>query len=249
MRTLASVAFALLGCAAFGQTSSPDDPISTTRPSFSDSPTIVPVRHLQIESGLTYYSRSAGSPEVTDFGEALLRYGLVPRLELRLQLPTYFLGASGGPSGFDNTTVGVSYYLGKVLGFDLGIVPTVAFPTGAQGIRDEMITPSVLLNGQHDLGGGSNIGGTIGQTYEKSGSHRFDQTEATLVYVHPCNKLLSAFVEYAGYFDQEDRPTHYAHVGLQLLTTKTSQIDLHGGVGLNASTPHAFVGAGYSVRF
>lgn len=243
MRLLLLLAFAL-PAAAFGQATTPDSPISTARPSFSDSPTIVPVRHLQLESGLTYYSHGGGSPARSDYGEALFRYGLVPRAELRVGLPNYNLQAGSKTDGFDNTFVGISYYLGKVYGFDVGVIPGTYVPTGNRDLRDPTVTPSYTLNAQHDLGGGSSLGTTIGQTFERHAT----QSLATLVYVRPLAGKLTGFVEYAGTFQPGDRPVEFAHVGLQFLTTKIQQFDVHGGVGLGAS-PHAFIGAGYSVRF
>lgn len=249
MRTFLSFATLLLAGAAFGQSTSPDDPISTARPSFSDSPTIVPVRHLQIESGLTYYSPGGGGDERSDFGEALLRYGLTPRLEMRLQLPNYNLTPGGSGDGFDNTSVAFSYYLGKVLGFDLGVIPTVSFPTGARGLRYDGVTPSFSVNAQRGIGSGNSFGGTFAQLYGRQGGSDFVQTTATLNVVHPFGKTLSGFVEYGGFFANHDAPVHYAHLGLQLLTSKTSQIDVHGGFGLGGAAAHEFIGAGYSVRF
>ena len=245
MRTLLILALALAAASALGQTTKPDDPISTTRPSISDSPTIVPVRSFQIESGLTYFSHGGGDPDRSDYGEALLRYGLVPRAELRVVLPNYNLQAGSAPDGFDNTFLGFSYYLGKPFGVDVGIVPGAYFPTGNRDLRFQTVTPAFTLNAQRDLGGGATVGTTLGQTYER----HLTQTLATLNYVHPLVGKLTGFVEYAGSFDPVDRPQEYGHVGLQFLATKTQQFDVHGGVGLNAATPHAFVGAGYSVRF
>ncbi len=244
MRTLPLLLVAL-AATALGQSTKPEYPISTSRPSFSDTPSLVPIGHLQLESGLTSFRRGGDDPDRTDFGEALLRYGLSSRIELRLGLPNYNLQAGHAADGFDNTLLAASVYLGKLAGFDIGIIPTVAFPTGNPDLRYERVTPSFTLNAQHDLGGGSNIATTLGQTYER----HVAQSLATLVVVRPLCGDLTGFVEYAGYFDPTARPEEYGHVGLQYLPTKTSQIDLHGGVGLTASTPHAFIGAGYSVRF
>ena len=245
MRVLFVSLLLVSASAALGQTSSPDDPISTSRPSFGDSPTIVPVRRLQLESGLSYYRRGGEEPERSTFGEALLRYGLAPRVELRLLLPNYDVTGGGGPNGFDNTFVGASFYLGKPLGIDVGIIPGVYVPTGDRNLRYPTVTPTFTLNGQRALGHGDTVGATLGQTYTRHET----QSLAALNLVHPLGGALTGFVEYAVDFAPGERPEQYGHVGLQLLATRTSQFDVHGGVGLNASTPHAFVGAGYSVRF
>ena len=249
MRLAFSFFALLLVGAAFGQSSSPDDPISTARPSFSDSPTIVPVRHLQIESGLSLYSRGGGGDERSDFGEALLRYGLRPRLELRLQLPNYNLSPESGGDGFDNTSIAISYYLGKAFGFDLGVIPTLSVPTGVRGLRYDGVTPAFSLNAQRGIGGGNTFGGTFYQAYGRQDGRDLVQTTAALNAVHPFTKKLAGFIEYGGFFENHDAPVNYAHLGLQFLATKTSQFDIHGGFGLGGAAAHEFVGAGYSVRF
>ena len=249
MRIALILPLAFAATAAFGQTTTKDDPISTVRPSFSDSPNIVPVRTLQLESGLSFFSRGDGAPQRWDFGEALFRYGLVPRLEVRVGLPNYNLGFGGNPDGFDNTSIAFSYYLGQVLGFGLGIVPTLSAPTGARGLRYDGATPSFTLNAQRGIGGGDTFGGTLGQSYGRQDDESFVRTIATLNAVHPFTKTFTAFVEYGGFFDEHAPPQNYAHLGLQLLVTKTAQFDVHGGVGLGGASARQFIGAGYSVRF
>ena len=247
MRPFLSILLALGASTALAQSTRPEDPIATSRPSISDTPGIVPVRHLQIESGLSGFARGGG-PEYAQFGEALLRYGLRPNVEVRLGLPNYLVLAHGSPAGFDDTSVAASLYLGRVAGLDVGVVPTLSFPTGARGLRDEAVTPSFSLNVAHDMGGGRSLGGTLAQSYGRQGGHDLTQTLATLVYVQPLGAL-TAFAEVAGTFAPLDRPEQYAHVGLQRLVTRTAQVDLHVGLGLDKKAAHEFVGAGLSVRF
>ncbi|MBX3119918.1 MAG: hypothetical protein KF784_12700 [Fimbriimonadaceae bacterium] len=65
---------AVLPAVSFGQNLAQDKPtILTDRPAFTDSAAVVPLRWLQIESGLTYQRIPGGS--VVNGPEALLRYG------------------------------------------------------------------------------------------------------------------------------------------------------------------------------
>ena len=206
MRTALSLLALLAAGAALGQSTAQGDPISTARPSFSDTPGIVPVRTLQLESGLSFYSRGGSGDERWDFGEALLRYGLRPRLEVRLQLPNYNLQYGGAPDGFDNTSVAISYYLGKLLGFDVGVIPTLGFPTGARGLRYDGATPSFSVNAQRGIGGGDTVGGTFDQSYARQDGRSVTLTLATLNAVHPFTEKLTGFVEYGGFYSDRDRP-------------------------------------------
>lgn len=247
MRTLLALTASLLAGAAWGQATKPDAPISSARPSFSDTPQIVPVGHLQIESGVSYFSRGPSDPGHSQFGEWNFRYGLRPNVELRIDPPNYQLGEGDAPDGFDNTTIAASIYLGRLGGWDLGVIPGVVLPSGAEGWRRDSAAPSVLLNLQHALGDGV-LGATLGGVYGHEEGRDVTDGSFSVVYSRNFGARTQGFVEYAGQYDRLDEPEHYAHVGLQFLTTRTTQFDIHGGVGMGGAA-HAFVGAGYSVRF
>ena len=234
-------------CLATAQSSTREDPIATARPSFSDTSGIVPVRLLQIELGGTSFSRGRAETERTGFGEAVLRYGLRPRTELRVTLPTYTLFA-GGPSGFDNTGVGLSHYLGKGGGFDLGVIGTVFVPTGREGIRSPIASPALSLNFARAIAAKDTFGGTLQAQYSDVNGSRVASTFAGLFVQRAFCPTTAAFFELAGFYDRVSLPRNYAHVGVTRLVGKNAQIDLHGGVGLGPAS-HTFVGAGFSVRF
>ena len=237
----------LLPALAGAQTSTRQDPIATARPSFSDTSSIVPVRSLQVELGGTYFSRWRAETERTGFGEALLRYGLRPRTELRITLPTYTLFA-GGPSGFDNTGVGISHYLGKGGGFDLGVIASVFVPTGADGIESEIASPALAFNFARVFSGEDTFGGTLQAQYSDVGGTRVLSTQTSLFVQRAFCPMTAAFFELAGFYDRVSLPRNYVHIGVTRLVSHNAQVDMHGGVGLGPAS-HGFIGAGYAVRF
>ena len=237
----------LVPALAGAQTSTRQDPIATSRPSFSDTSNIVPVRSLQLEFGGAYYARGRAETERTDFGEAILRYGLRPRTELRLTLPTYTLFA-GGPSGFDNTGIGISHYLGKREGFDLGVIGTVFVPTGAAGVRSSIVSPALSFNFARAVSVKDTFGGTLQAQLSEVDGRRVASTQASLFVQRAFCPTTAAFFEVAGFYDRVSLPRNYVHIGVTRLVSHDAQFDLHGGFGLGPAS-HGFVGAGYSIRF
>ena len=249
-RSLSCLVFAALLPVAFGQATSREDPIQTSRPDFTTSPQIVPVGSLQLETGFSRYGKGGGEPQRWEFGEATLRYGLRRTVELRVDLPNYVLSLPrSAPDGFDDTTITASLYLGQIGGIDFGILPGVIVPTGRPDLRQESLAPTFSLLLRRDLGGDSDLSGALRVDFVHDEGRRVEQTTATLSYTHPLVGGLSGFIEYAGFFDRLSRPRNLAHTGVTLAVGRTSQLDLHGGFGLNEDSERFFVGAGYSVRF
>lgn len=246
MRPSLCLSLALLSPFAFAQATKPEDPIDAARPDFSDATSIVPVRHLQIEAGLSFFRQGGKENERWQLGEALLRYGVLPRVEVRLVLPNETMARR--VSGLDNTTVAASFYLGKAFGFNCGVVPGVTFPTGDAALRDEAVAPSLELNLARDLGRGG-VASTLLALFGREDGRSAVSGSGTLEYQQPVARALVGFVEYYGVFDPRAEPESYAHLGLKLLASARSQVDVHVGVGLNEAAAHEFVGAGYSVRF
>jgi len=238
---------ALFAASAFGQATPQGDPIGTSRPSFSDTSQIVPVRSLQLEAGLSLYRRGGREVERWELGEALFRYGLAPRAELRLQLPNDVLPRQG-VDGFDNTILAASFYLGQVGGWDVGVVPGVEIPSGARPYRDETLTPNASLNLGRSFGK-TGVAATLAAAYGRDQGRADLSGQGSLVVTHALGPSRIGFVEYAAFLDRFDQPEHYAHLGLQWIVHRTSQFDVHAAVGLGGAASHEVVGAGYSVRF
>jgi hypothetical protein len=100
MRDLGSVALiglflSILGASAASadQCPSRDSPIVTDRPDVTNSSLVVPEGSFQSENGINFIQRG-GSHEF-DGTESRLRWGVVPCLEVLVDLPTYFAAVAG----------------------------------------------------------------------------------------------------------------------------------------------------------
>jgi hypothetical protein len=235
---------------AAAQTTEPDEPIQVSRPDITTSPRVLPVRRPQLETGETYERRSRRDPARWEFDETVLRYGLAPRFEVRLELPHYRrTDLASEPDGFDDLTASAIAYLGRFHGFDLGLLPSLTIPVGPPEIRSERAIPALSLLVSRDVGHDVSLASTLGVAFTQEEGRRFERATATLELSAPLASRLDGFVEYAGFYDRVGAPTSYGHVGVVLRLSRASALDAHVGVGLNRATESAFFGAGYSVRF
>ena len=90
-----------------------DSPIATDRPDVTNSSLVVPQGSFQSENGINF-SQRGGSHEF-DGTESRLRWGVVPCLEVLVDLPTYFAPLRGSlNSGFTNVIPAIKWQTSPV---------------------------------------------------------------------------------------------------------------------------------------
>jgi len=220
-------------------------PIATDRPAVTDSSVVVPPGSLQFENG--FADTVSQGQQTFDGPETLLRFGVGPKTELRLNVPDYF-GQVGANSGFGDLAIGVKQQLGPSAGFDVSLVLSLSLPSGASAISSHGYDPSAQLPWSRSLSPNWTAAGMLSVYWPTEGSRRNVTGETTFLMDRQLTKTWDAFVEYAGDFPQEGGPRHLLHVGTAYKPTPHQQIDLHVGVGLSAAAVDHFVGVGYSFR-
>ena len=122
-------------------------PIATDRPQITSSSVIVPCGTLQFENG--FQETSNGGQRSFDIPETAVRFGIASKTELRFAAPDYFFNddiASGLADGFGDLSVGFKQQLGPTRGrFNVSLIPSVSFPTGANLISSHGYDPTVQL--------------------------------------------------------------------------------------------------------
>ena len=150
---------ALMSLAACVPHLEPVEPISTDRPDQTESTTLVPAGMVQVEGGATV-SRS-GAQHSTSIGEALVRIGVRPSLELRIEpLSVTRIGSSGARSysGMEDLAVGLKTPLYRRSTAAMPLVPDVSLlvattlPTGAAAIGASGAEPEAKLAAQWGIG-------------------------------------------------------------------------------------------------
>jgi hypothetical protein len=237
------------------------DDIDTNRPSFMDSPIVVPESSVQFENGLLFSGFHKGW--IYDSPETELRVGLTNKTEFQGFTPNYNLLYSDGQnhSRVSNITeLGIKHQIGPLFAnskklpgylknYNLSVIVGVSPPTGS---------PLVSQTGT-GTGGAVRFpwGKNVGKNWQIMGmqslllvnSGRDLQYQPDVMIARNIGTRNSAFIEYGGFFTQGGLPSNIMHFGAVRKVTRHQQIDTQFGFGLNRAAPVAFIGFGYSFRF
>jgi hypothetical protein len=218
--------------------------IATDRPAVTDSSVVVPQDAVQIESGIQ--ATDTGGHDVVDFPQALVRYGLLQKTELRLTLPDDYQNLPGGTSGLGDTAIGVKQQLGPAGGFDVSVVGFLSLPTGARAVTSHGYDPGVQLPWSHSLPANWTVAGQFAAYWPTVGGARDYTSEATLLFDRQLTAPWDAFIEYAVDVPQRGGSRQLLHVGTAYKLTAHHQIDFHAAVGLSEAAVRSYLGIGYS---
>ncbi|GEM_PF-3467195 len=243
---------------AHAQATSVDEPITTVRPRVTDTTRIVPVGRTQVETGSGIYFGGGLYQSFQTYDPILVRYGLSPRLEVRLETPTFTGDRFGLPSRLDDLSIAASYFLGRAGRVALAVSPRLTLPTANTPYhRLTQVTPSLFLTGEARIGKGWTVSSSFGYvdwdyTYGQ-GSNRtrfqYDVYRASLAVERALGKRASVFIEYAGVFYKDFQPSHTVNLGARLRLSHRDGIDVRFMPPV-ANGPIANTAAvGYSVRF
>jgi hypothetical protein len=248
-----------------------DEDIDTNRPSFSDSPLVLPQGSGQLENG-TLYQHSQHGVNYFDIPETEVRVGVTPRTEFQMFVPNWVLLQTGSSasatvvnssptaktvhstsSGTINgvtglAEIGIKRQFHPAFGnLNIAFIGGVNVPTGDRSLSARGVQPVLRCPWTKSITKTVSIGGMQSLLVVNAG-HDVEWQNFWLI-----NKAIgtrtSLFTEYAGFYTHQSSPNNIIHFGAVRKLNKNNQIDIHFGFGLNKSAPAAFVGVGYSVRF
>jgi Putative MetA-pathway of phenol degradation len=232
-------------------TTDTSSPITTDRPSVTNSSVVVPFGSLQAENGFLETSNQGQS--IFDGPDTLVRLGVATKTELRFTVPDYYydLNAAGGRStGFGDLAIGVKQQLGPTPGgFNVSAILFVSFPTGAYGVSSGGYDPGLQVPWSRGLSAKWTAAGMFSLYWPTQGRARNLTGESTILFDRQLTGPWDAFVEYAGDFPERGGSRQLLHFGTALKITKRQQLDFHFGVGLSSAAVDHFIGVGYSFRF
>jgi hypothetical protein len=250
---------------------SQDDDIDTNRPSFSDSPLVVPKGSLQVENGTLYQHFQHGT-NYYDIPETEVRLGVFKNTEFQMFVPQWVRLQTNSTSAIGIANTSPSF---AVLQAQEASVISGASDLGEIGIKQQLNSPFKSLNlavigGINAPTGNSVLSGkgvqpvmravwskSVTKTWSVGGMQsiivlnagRDVQWQNFSYLTRAIGARLSLFIEYAGFYTHHAAPSNIIHFGVVRKLNKNNQIDVHFGFGLNEAAPAAFVGAGYSFRF
>lgn len=224
--------------------------LATDRPTFTVGATTLAKSSVQLEAGASLTDE--GFFESVTIGEALVRYGVIERLELRVELPSYIIwneihDRSGREfEGMGDTRLGVKYAFGPIddagtLG--IAVVGMLAIPTGEAPFTDDIWWPELVVTASKSVGESAGVFGQIFGAALPEDDVRI--TWGAALGSSATFGSLTVFAELGA-----DVPDAVSETGLSLHTGLVYpvgahfQIDVHGGIGLTDAAADSFIGAG-----
>lgn len=225
-------------------------PIATDRPQVTNSSVVVPCGSLQFENG--FEEISSGGQRSFDLPETSVRFGIFKKTELRLAVPNYFFNnntRTGFADGFGDLSLGFKQQFGPTAGFDVSLIPSLSFPTGANLISSHGYDPSVQLPWSRTLTKNWTAAGMFSLMWPTEATRRNLTGQSSMYFDRQLTPPWDSYIEYSGAFPQRGSPQHVIDFGTAYKPTPHQQLDFHFGFGLSAATPDHSIGFGYSVRF
>ncbi len=240
-------------------------PIAPNRPTFSDSTSLVPVGHTQIETGITFARRTQAATETerTNGPEVAARYRVSEAVEARVtwggQAWSSVDQGAGGETddGATDPSLGIVVPLAEQHGWQPAIAMEVltTLGIGAAAFSSGHADPTAKLlwsYGGEKLPDWLGIGGNFNVSYPTEDGDRFTQT-ATSLYatVTPTGTDTCWFAEWylVGRPANHVDATQSVDFGAVQRLNRTTAFDARIGFGLDARADDWFTGIGISFLF
>jgi hypothetical protein len=224
------------------------------RPGQTNPPNIVPLGIFQLETGFSRESSKTDDILTTNFlyNTSLIRLGLLENCELRLifeyagtKIDSF--AQSSTVNGFNPISIGTKLAVCP----ENGIIPQTSFNVsvtlpnfGKQEFRPPNLAPSFFLLMQNTLSDRYSLGYNIGLRWDGY------QPNVTAAYSVSLSitilESLNIFTECYGFSMVKSANDYYGDFGCAYLINNNLQLDISGGVGLNAVASDSFVAFGLS---
>lgn len=252
----------MIGCcvnsSVLAQVAQQNPEIVTDRPSVTPAPTVIPQNYIQAENGLAL--RLDNGAGVFNVPQTLIRLGVLPKTELRLTAPNYFLirGANQNLSGVEDISVGVKQQLGPLFKtFNLAVIPGMTVPTGSKSLTSRAVDPFIQIVFSQKLSKNWTIGGAQSLFHQTEAAIvqdvQFVATNKKAIIYQPTvivNRNLGAranvFWEYVGNFERGETSDQLIDSGFLYRFKRNQQVSLRFGFGLTRPAPITFIEFGYS---
>lgn len=209
-------------------------PLITDRPDATESPTVVPIGSLQVETGAftTTFEENGIEERVLGFNTTLLRYGILDNLELRVgwnyeEIRTEFNGQEmSSVSGLSPLLFGAKVAIVEEKGWkpEIGLIGHLFLPfTASSDFKPEFTSADFRFAFNHTLSEKSGIAYNIG------GQYGGDSPELayvyTLAYGYAITETFGAYVELYGDLPEDNRANHFWDAGLTYAIAPLVQLD------------------------
>lgn len=227
------------------------EPLATDRPGEgTDAASVMGRAHVQLEVGLFQERDHQDDYLLWKYPVALLRYGLVDRVEVRVSSELFTDQATDGTL-WSPITIGTKVALVEE---QRGWIPQAALlvsltlpQTGSPEEHPRFTQPHVVVLLNHSLTSWLGITTNLGAHWEN------DSPETIYRYAMSFDVSLSdrvgAFAEFYGDLPEASNSNHLFNSGFTFLVNNDLQFDLAAGTALTEGAPDFYVGGGVSLRW
>ena len=225
------------------------EPIATDRPDQTETPSIVPMHMLQVETGFSYEQSDKNSSSLIA-PTVLWKYGVNENFELRLITTVTTLNDSiGNKTGLNPVAAGFKVGLSE----EIGIFPKTSFighlsvpDWASNNFKVYNYAASFRFTMQHTWHDKLSLGYNIGAAWDG------ESPQATFLYTmttsYAITAILGAYIEIYGFAPENATSFHSIDGGVTYLLSNNAMIDLSAGFGVTENAPDYFVSAGFSFR-
>lgn len=225
-------------------------PLVTDRPDFTESAAVVGDGRVQLEAGYTF-ANSDGT-DTHEIGEALVRIGVGPVFEVRVQVPSWVdVETEGaGAEGASNAAVGGKLVLREGERSAVALLAGTSVPVGSDDVAVDAWEPDAALALAWEPGERWGLGSNVGWTWTSDGDRRAHQGHASVALGVALTERVGAFVETYGFVhSRHGGEALHADAGLTVLSSPDLQFDARVGTGVAGPTGDWFAGVGFSRRW
>jgi hypothetical protein len=226
--------------------------IQTERPDQTESVKLIPRRSFQLEAGYQFQKNSTEGFEAKmhAYPSALLRFGMLDWLEMRLQVAVKDSIITNGSrrklTGYGPISMGTKVRLWEQQGWRprAALLLMVALPVASRAFRPKYPEPEVRLALANQLTD------RIELAYNLMYARIEGNNEAgyNLALYGDLNDKITAFAEVFGSKAETEEAEHQADAGIMFFPRPNLQLDMAAGVGFNKAAPDYFLAAGLALR-
>jgi Putative MetA-pathway of phenol degradation len=243
----------LLMCATLvARCAAAQDPISTARPRLTENVLAIDRGYFQIETGISY-DRLFEDVDAKRGPELLVRFGVLPRTELRVGYDHAWVSSDGDGENIGTFQIGGKVQLTKPgAEWGLALIPAAAWAEVESAVIDNESADRIMsltLAWARAMNAGWSIGGVVKPVWLERESETETAVLLSLAASRQLDERSSAFAEWAADFPEGDgEAAHVLHGGMTYLMSTNAQLDIHAGFGLTDAAPDWTIGFGLGYR-
>ena len=228
-----------------------EEPLVTDRPGEgTDAAAVVGTGVGQLETGVFREWESNENYRLGYYPTALLRYGVLDRVEIRLSSGLYASEAQAGVGWLPLDLATKVALVEKAQGWIPQTALLIGFTlpaTGSAEVQSSFTQPRVVLLINHSINSWLSITTNLGAHWEN------DSPETIYRYALSFDISLServgTFAEFYGNLPEASASSHLFNAGFIYLVTNDLQLDVAAGTGLTDNALDFYVGGGVSWRW